>query len=189
MHVYLREEPVHLEMREVDAEGLVPEDTELVPIAFYANGNEQPSFRALLPPETLATLAQAITEPVQIGLLAEEPEDADAEVRAMVGISVPVQAMDAAATEVERPEDDAEPWRADPDAWRAAADDDDEDEEDGDDGEMPRTALLAFAPLVRLRRRFPDDFADELVDLLETALAGVTKPSLQARVDRMLGDG
>jgi hypothetical protein len=188
MHVYLREEPVHLEMREVDAEGLVPEGSELLPIAFYANGNEQPSFRALLPPETLATLAQAITEPVQLGLLAEEPEDADAEIRAMVGISVPVQAMDPSMTmELEQTDDDAEPWRADPDAWRGSADEEGELEDDGPD--EPKTALLAFAPLVRLRRRFPDDFGDELVDLLETALAGVTKPSLQARVDRMLGEG
>jgi hypothetical protein len=187
MHVYLREEPVHLEMREVDAEGLVPDGSELVAVAFYANGNEQPSFRALLPPETLTTLAQAVGEPVQLGLLAEEPEDAGAEIRAMVGISVPVQSMDGSMTEMQQPPDDeAEPWRADPDAWRGDAADDEDDV--GPDG-LPRTALLAFAPLVRLSRKFPEDFGDELVDLLETALAGVTKPSLQARVDRMLGDG
>ena len=53
---------------------------------------------------------------------------------------------------------------------------------------VPRTALLAFAPLVRLKRKFPHDFGEELADLLETALAGVTRPALEARVDRMLGD-
>src|SRR5215212_4932365 len=53
MHVYIREEPVELEMREVDAEGLVPSDAELVPMAFYVDGNQRPSFRAMLPAETL----------------------------------------------------------------------------------------------------------------------------------------
>ncbi len=48
-------------------------------------------------------------------------------------------------------------------------------------------APLAFAPLVRLRRKFPDDFGEELADLLESALAGETRPSLEARVDEMLG--
>ena len=47
--------------------------------------------------------------------------------------------------------------------------------------------MLAFAPLVRLARRYPDDFGEELADLLESALAGATRPSLEARVDRMLG--
>jgi hypothetical protein len=183
MHVYLRDEPVRLEMREVDAEGLVPDGSELLPIAFFTDGNEQPSFRALLPPETIEAIAQAITEPVQIGLLAEEPDDPGAEIHAMVGISVPVQSMDPSMMEAaESDEPDPEPWRSDPDAWRADAD------EAAAPGEMPSTALLAFAPLVRIKRKFPDDFGNELVDLLESALAGVTKPSLQARVDRMLGD-
>jgi len=54
---------------------------------------------------------------------------------------------------------------------------------DGDE----RTVLLAFAPLVRVTRRKPDDFAEELVDLLESAITGATLPSLEARVNKMLG--
>ena len=49
MHVYLRDETVDLEMRMVDAEGLVPEGSDLLPVAFHVRGNEQASFRALLP--------------------------------------------------------------------------------------------------------------------------------------------
>ena len=56
MHVYLRDEPVRLRMQEVDAEGLVPGDAGLVPMAFFAEDNENPSFRALLPPHTVAVL-------------------------------------------------------------------------------------------------------------------------------------
>jgi hypothetical protein len=78
-------------------------------------------------------------------------------------------------------ESDLEPWQSGPstEAWRG---DDAEDED-----EEPRTVMLAFAPLVRLARRYPDDFGEELADLLESALAGATRPSLEARVDRMLG--
>ena len=67
MHVYIREEPVELVMREVDAEGLVPHDGELVPMAFFVDGNQRPSFRAMLPTDTLNLLRQTLREPVQLG--------------------------------------------------------------------------------------------------------------------------
>lgn len=191
MHVYLRQEPVAIEMRHADPEGLVPEGAELVPVAFFAAGNDRPSFRALLPPETMQLLSAATQHPVQLGLLAEEPEEISAEIRAMVGMSIPVDEMPEGFTLADPADgdDDAEPWRASAhyDGWNAptgdAADDDGDEDED-----EPRTVLIAFAPLVRLARRFPNDFAEELADLLETALSGRTKPSLQARVDRMLGE-
>lgn len=182
MHVYIREEPVALEMREVDAEGLVPVATELVPMAFYVDGNARPSFRAMLPPETLTLLQQTLSGPVQLGLLAEEPE-AGAEVKAMVGISIPVHSLPDGMVpeELEEEEEEAEPWKAsaDYDGWRGEAEADPEDAQ--------RTVLLAFAPLVRVARRRPDDFGEELVDLLESAISGTTRPALEARVDRMLG--
>ena len=179
MHVYLREEPIELEIREVDPEGVVPEDSELIPVAFYVAGNERPSFRAILPPQTVAVLEEATLEPVRLGLLAEEPETAGAEVHAMVGLSITMQG-DPEGMEAEGGEErGAEPWSADPDAWKGDAED---AEEEGE-----RTVLLAFAPLVRLRRKFPEDFGEELADLLETALAGDTRPNLEARVDDMLG--
>jgi hypothetical protein len=186
MHVYLREEPVSLRMEEVDAQGLAPEGSELVPVAFYVPGNEQPSFRALLPPETIEVLREALHEPVTLGLLAEEPEDPATEIRAMVGLAVPVGGEEDEEEEEEEGAVDAgEPWRAsvgDPEAWRG------EGEEEPEEEEVPRTALLAFAPLVRLARKFPYDFGEELADLLESALSGSTRPALEARVDRMLGD-
>ena len=181
MHVYLRDELVDLEMRMVDAEGLVPEDSDLIPVAFHVRGNEQPSFRALLPPDTVAVLQDALNEPVSLGVLAEEPEDADAEIQAMVGLALPINEGEL-GEEVE--EQGSEPWKAaapDPDAWRG-------EDAPADGGDAPRTALLAFAPLVRLRRRFPDDFGEELADLLEAALSGATRPALEARVDRILDD-
>ena len=181
MHVYLRDEPVVLRMERVDGDGLLPEGSDLVAMAFYAADNEQPSFRALLPPETVLTLREALTIPVILGVLAEEPEEETGEIRAMVGMAVPLSDSDAAHVE----EEGEEPWKVSSgvsDAWRG-------DEGDGyEDPQVPRTALLAFAPLVRIQRRFPDDFAAELADLLETALAGVTRPALEARVDRMLDD-
>ncbi len=179
MYVYLRSETVEMEMREISGEGLVAEGSELVPVAFYVNGNERPSFRALLPPETLEVLSEMTLEPVTLGVLAEEPEDPDAEIEAMVGLAVPVSESEQAET----PEAEVEPWKEsapDPDAWRG---EDSEEEE-----VVPRTALLAFAPLIRLERKVPGDFAAELADLLESALAGSTRPALEARVDRMLGD-
>ncbi|HEX8212175.1 MAG TPA: hypothetical protein VF584_18505 [Longimicrobium sp.] len=181
MHVYLRDEPVELELREVDHEGLLPEEAELIPVAFYADGNDRPSFRALLPPETLAILEEALQTPVQLGLLAEEPEEATAEIHAMVGLSIPVdQLPEGISADGEEEEQELEPWQTAPaaDAWRG---------EGAGPEEGPRTVMLAFAPLVRLTRRFPDDFGEELADLLESALSGATKPSLEARVDRMLG--
>ena len=184
MHVYLRDEPVDLQMQEIDAEGLVPEGSELVPVAFRVRGNETPSFRALLPPETVTVLREALVEPVTLGVLAEEPEDPEAEIRAMVGLAVPVSDLGPE----EREEGPEEPWKAsvgDAEAWRGESEWEEGAEEEG---ELPRTALLAFAPLVRLQRRFPLDFGEELADLLEAALAGITRPALEARVDRMLGD-
>lgn len=189
MHVYIREQKTVLEMRPVDAEGLVSADAGLTAVAFYAQGNERPSFRALLPPETVALLEQVLSEPVQLALLAEEPEQPGDEVQAMVGLSVPVQGI----APVEGAADEAEPWRAtagDPEAWRGGSDDEadaDADEPGDEEADGLRTALLAFAPLVRLERRFPLDFGAELADLLESALSGETRPSLQARVDQMLG--
>lgn len=180
MHVYIREEPVELRMREVDAEGLVPTSGDLVPMAFFVGGNQRPSFRAMLPADTLKLLRQTLREPVHLGLLAEEPEEPQAEVKAMVGISIPVHALPDGMVpeEVEEEEDPAEPWRssANYDGWR------------GDEGygEDERTVLLAFAPLVRVTRR-KHDFAEELVDLLESAINGATTPSLEARVNKMLG--
>lgn len=179
MHVYLREEAVDLEMRMVDAEGLAPEGSDLLPVAFHVRGKEQPSFRALLPPDTVEVLRDALTEPVSLGVLAEEPEDEGAEIQAMVGLAMPID-----PGEMGEQEGQTEAWKSsapDPEAWRG---------EEGGTGEAepPRTALLAFAPLVRLNRRFPDDFGEELADLLEAALAGATRPALEARVDRMLGD-
>lgn len=183
MHVYLRDEPVRLAMQLVDAEGLVPEDSDLIPVAFYVVGNEQPSFRALLPPETVEVLQDALVEPVTLGVLAEEPENAGTEVQAMVGLAIPVSAEEA-EEEAGLEEPGAEPWQASAgssEAWRG-------EEEPEETPEVPRTALLAFAPLIRLERRYPSDFGEELADLLEAALSGATRPALQARVDRMLGD-
>jgi hypothetical protein len=185
MHVYLRDEQVRLRMEEVDGQGLVPDGTDLIPIAFYAEENELPSFRALLPPDTVEVLRDALNEPVTLGVLAEEPEQESEEIRAMVGLAVPIEKGDVLESpEAEEEEEEEEPWRASAgssEAWRG---------EDAEvfDGEPPRTALLAFAPLVRIRRRYPEDFGEELADLLETALSGVTKPVLEARVDRMLED-
>ena len=182
MHVYIREEPVELEMREVDAEGLVPSDGELVPMAFFVDGNQRPSFRAMLPADTLNLLRQTLREPVHLGLLAEEPDEPAAEVKAMVGISIPVHSLPDGMVpeEMEEEEEDHEPWKASAnyDSWRG-------DSAPGDGEE--RTVLLAFAPLVRVTRRKPDDFAEELVDLLESAITGATLPSLEARVNKMLG--
>jgi hypothetical protein len=182
MHVYLRDEPIRLEMRTVDPEGLAPQGSDLVAVAFHVTGRDTPSFRALLPSETLAVLAEALREPVRLGLLAEEPEEG-AEIQAMVGVAVPVGSLeggaedeDAFEDEDEQPSAAAEPWRESVPTW--------EEEEE----EEARTALLAFAPLIRLHRRFPDDFGEELADLLETALAGQTKSVLEARIDRLLGD-
>jgi hypothetical protein len=182
MHVYLRDEQVRLRMEAVDAQGLLPPDSDLVPMAFFAGENEHPSFRALLPPETVVILREALDEVVTLGVLAEEPEDSSAEIHAMVGLAVPVGEDDVSDS---GREEESEPWRASSgsaDAWRG--------ERGGSFGEpdLPRTALLAFAPLVRIKRRFPEDFSEELADLLETALAGETRPALEARVDRMLED-
>lgn len=186
MHVYLREEPVDLEMREVEPEGLLTDDSQLIPVAFYADGNENASFRAFLPPETIVILHQVIRGPVRLGLMAEEPEDPAQEIQAMVGLTVPIEHLPPGmAAEVQEEDDEeggAEPWRTGggPEAWRGG------DAPEGDE-ERPRTIMLAFAPLVRIARRHPADFAEELADLLESALAGATKPSLEARVERMLG--
>lgn len=182
MHVYLREQQVHLRMAVVEAPESVPEGSELVPMAFYVNENEHPSFRAMLPPDTVEVLRDALGAPVTLGLLAEEPEDDNAEIHAVVGLAVPVSG-DHLPNMVEEEDEEEEPWResvGSPDAWRG---DDAEEEADG-----PKTALLAFAPLVRLKRRFPDDFGEELADLLESALEGATRPALEARVDRFLDD-
>jgi hypothetical protein len=184
MHVYLREEPVRLRLRQVPANDIVPENSELLPIAFFVEDNETPSFRAVLPPETVAVLTEVTAEPVQIGLLADEPEDPRTEIRAMVGIAVPVEGEMGEMMESQE-EGDEEPWRAslgDAEAWRG------EDEDPIGDERPDRTALLAFAPLVRLSRRFPNNFGEELADLLESALQGATRPALEARVDRMLED-
>lgn len=183
MHVFLRDDLVDLHMRGVADDGLVPEGSELVPVAFYVDSNSTPSFRALLPPETVGVLEDALQIPVQLGVLAEEPEDPGAEIRAMVGLAVPVSELER-LEEDEEDEAASEPWKAsapDSEAWRG----------DGglpDEAGMPRTALLAFAPLVRLQRKFPGDFGEELADLLETALTGATRPALEARIDRMLDD-
>ena len=79
-------------------------------------------------------------------------------------------------------EDDYEPWKssANYDGWRGGYEAEEEDDAD-------RTVLLAFAPLIRISRRRPDDFGEELVDLLESAISGATLPSLEARVNKMLG--
>ena len=184
MHVYLREEPVELEMKEVEAEGLVTADSGLIPMAFFAQGNDRPSFRAFLPPETVNILHQVITGPVRLGLMAEEPEDPSQEIQAMVGLTIPVEALPdgMVPNEIEDAEPNLEPWQQGGEAWQS-----DSWKGEDDDEDTPRTILLAFAPLVRIARRRPDDFAEELADLLESALAGSTKPSLEARVDRMLG--
>lgn len=182
MHVYLRDEPVELEMREVEPEGLLSDDSALIPVAFYADGNENASFRAFLPPETIVILHQVIRGPVKLGLMAEEPEDASAEIQAMVGLTIPIEALPPGmAAEAEEAEPENEPWKtgSSTEPWRSDDADDDED--------RPRTVMLAFAPLVRIKRRHPGDFAEELADLLESALSGATKPSLEARVERMLG--
>jgi len=184
MHVYLRDDPVALEIREVESEGLLPEEADLIPVAFYADGNPNPSFRALLPPETLSILEEALQVPVQLGLLAEEPEDG-AEIQAMVGLSIPVDALPEGVApedgDEEGEDEELEPWQSAPasEAWRG---------EDAEPEGEARTVMLAFAPLIRLTRRFPNDFGEELADLLESALSGATKPALEARVDRMLGD-
>jgi hypothetical protein len=186
MHVYLRDEPIDLEMREVEPEGLLNDDSQLIPVAFYADGNENPSFRAFLPPETIVILHQVIRGPVRLGLMAEEPEDPAQEIQAMVGLTVPIEhlppGMAAEVEEEDEEEADTEPWKAgsgsSSEAWRGG---------DAQDDDRPRTIMLAFAPLIRIKRRHPQDFAEELADLLESALAGATKPSLEARVERMLG--
>ncbi|MEX2571867.1 MAG: hypothetical protein WD737_11265 [Gemmatimonadota bacterium] len=182
MHVYLRDEQVRLRMEQVDSQGLVPDGSDLVPMAFYVDTNQHPSFRALLPPDTITVLADALGEPVTLGVLAEESKD-DVEIRAMVGLAMPIADEDLPEAELEA--DENEPWRASSgvsEAWRG------EEADAFEEAAVPRTALLAFAPLVRIKRRFPGDFAEELADLLETALSGVTRPALEARVDRMLED-
>jgi hypothetical protein len=183
MHVYLRDEPVDLRMEEVESEGLVPDGSDLLPMAFFVRGNDQPSFRALLPVDTIEVLREALEDPVVLGVLAEEPEDPASEIRAMVGLAIPVGEEEEKEKEGPAPE----PWRAsagDPEAWRG----EESSEEEGEEGTAPRTALLAFAPLIRLQRKFPYDFGEELADLLEAALSGATRSALEARIDRMLED-
>jgi hypothetical protein len=182
MHVYLRDEAVDLEMREVEPEGLLSEDSALIPVAFFADGNESPSFRAFLPPETIVILHQVIRGPVRLGLMAEEPDEPEKEIQAMVGLTIPVEALPPGmVAEAEEADHELEPWQTGggDEPWKGDGGDDDED--------RPRTVMLAFAPLVRVKRRHPDDFSEELADLLESALSGATKPSLEARVERMLG--
>ena len=59
VHVYLRDDPVRLRMERTSDEGLRPAGAEdLVPVAFFANENDRPSFRAMLPEATLTTLAE-----------------------------------------------------------------------------------------------------------------------------------
>lgn len=182
MHVYLRDQQVTLRMEAVDPQGLVPSDSDLVPMAFFADSNQHPSFRALLPLDTVEVLREALDGPVTLGLLAEEPEETGEEIRAMVGLAVPLEDEQLPTAD---PGEAEEPWRESlgaSEAWRGA------DADEADDGGPARTALLAFAPLVRLKRRFPEDFGEELADLLESALSGSTKPALEARVDRLLDD-
>lgn len=184
MHVYLRDQQVNLRMEAADPQGLAGE-TDLVPMAFFAEKNDSPSFRALLPPETVEILREALEGPVTLGLLAEEPEEQGEEIRAMVGLAVPIGEGQIPGEEELEEEEGEEPWRASlgaSEAWRG------DHAEEGEEGAAARTALLAFAPLVRLERRFPEDFGEELADLLESALAGTTKPVLEARVDRLLDD-
>jgi hypothetical protein len=171
-------------MEQVDAEGLIPDDSELIPMAFFVEANLRPSFRAFLPMETLGALKEMLNEPVTLGVLAEEPEEEGDEVHAMVGLAVPIDRQ-RLIEQISGDGEESEPWRSDApsdDAWRGDADDD-----TGIDGVRPSTALLAFAPVVRLQRNFPDDFAAELADLLESALSGATRPANEARVDRFLG--
>lgn len=185
MHVYLRDEQVRLRMEPVSGNGLVPDDTDLVPMAFYVGANENPSFRAILPPETLEALRDILDEPVTLGLLAEEPEDDSQEIRAMVGLAVPLDGHPELLDGLEDDDEgESEPWResvGDPDAWRGESTYDSADP-------SPRTALLAFAPLIRIKRHFPEDFGEELADLLESALSGSTRPALEARVDQLLDE-
>jgi hypothetical protein len=97
----------------------------------------------------------------------------------MVGISIPVHSLpDGMVPEDMEEEEDPEPWKASAnyDSWRG----------DGSYDESERTVLLAFAPLVRVTRR-KHDFAEELVDLLESAITGATTGALEARVNKMLG--
>lgn len=186
MHVYLRDEQVRLRMERVDAEGLMPEDSELIPTAFFVDENQSPSFRAFLPPETLTALSEMLSEPVTLGVLAEEPGDETEEIRAMVGLAAPIDRQRLAeqlAAEDDPDEEGLEPWRE-----SAGSGEDWRGEDASDDPEQPATAFLAFAPLVRLRRNFPHDFGEELADLLEMALAGSTRPANEARVDRLLED-
>ena len=150
MHVYLREEKVRLRMEPVDGQGIVPSDSDLVPMAFFADDNAKPSFRALLPPDTVAVLRDALGAPVSLGVLAEEPENQGEEIRAMVGLAVALDQEQLLAMEQEDGEED-EPWKASAgvsEAWRG-------DDAASPEGDPPRTALLAFAPLVRLRRKYP----------------------------------
>lgn len=189
MHVYLREEQVTLRMETVEAPEAVPDGSDLVPMAFYVNENQQPSFRALLPPDTVDVLRDALGAPVTLGLLAEEPEGNEDEIHAVVGLAVPISENELPMIEDDEGGDDAEPWRQSigpTDAWKGEAWKGEESFEE--DPESPRTALLAFAPLVRVKRRFPADFGEELADLLESALTGSTKPAMEARVDRFLDE-
>jgi hypothetical protein len=112
--------------------------------------------------------------------MAEEPEDQGAEIQAMVGLAVPLdQLPPEMAAEAAGEEEGSEPWQAgrSDESWRGEA----------ESADAPRTVMLAFAPLIRIKRRRPDDFGEELADLLESAIAGATRPSLEARVERMLG--
>src|SRR5690606_14541305 len=97
--------------------------------------------RALLPPDTLQTLQEMLTEPVTLGVLAEEPEDSSEEIRAMVGLAVPIDRQELldGGDEEDAPD---EPWRAsvgEPEAWRG-----DSAPRFEDPSQAP-TALLAFA--------------------------------------------
>ncbi|MDR0787084.1 MAG: hypothetical protein LBG44_04365 [Gemmatimonadota bacterium] len=183
MHVYLKEDEVRLRMEQVDGEGLVPDDSDLLPMAFFAEENLRPSFRAFLSRETVNALQEMLNIPVLLGVLAEEPEQESDEVHAMVGLAVPVDRQQLAEQLNGEEEEDTEPWRdgsGSDDAWRG-------DDEPGDpESDPPATALFTFAPLVRLKRVHPENFAEELADLLESALAGSTRPANEARVDRFL---
>lgn len=116
MHAYIRDEPVTLAMRPTDTEGLAPEGSGLTAVAFHADDNPRPSFRALLPPETVAVLERAFQEPVRLGVLAEEPESPEAEIRAMVGLQIPADQLPDAEPHGET--DEGEPWSDSSEAWR-----------------------------------------------------------------------
>jgi hypothetical protein len=168
-------QPISIEARRIAPDG-VPEGS--IALAYYYRGHM--IARSVVAPDAADAIHTLLSNPVPVALAATE--DGEGNIDGRICLVLPMEGDELTAEE--RPDADAEPWRASVPPPPAEI----ESGYNGGTEDRPSVALLPIGNVIRnvRDRNHPQDVAGDAREMLENLLAGRARDSVQKAIDDLL---